>query len=267
MSVISLCEPDRPTAVAPESSRRWPPLVRYNCILNVWSGMKDFVQEIFLYLLQQDYLDHFSWKNSLSFKDYEESVWRSGQYHALLVGFIECFMTTFLHTQYWLNWDDEVGFKEKPEDTRYTKILHQIETRRTGSVCKLTNRNGLDSQLYAIIGNWGTWGEWAGTSLPAWFITHMIIYFLRFIIFIHFDKKIIFIGAIVRNICVHLERADAVKYGNPDCTLLDRYVVFSQRRYWSNSYVVFSCVWHKRTPILIRSSFYMFCKNDHISLW
>ena len=42
--------------------------------------------------------------------------------------FIECFFTTtFLHTHSWLNWvdedDDEVGLKEKPEDTRYIKKI------------------------------------------------------------------------------------------------------------------------------------------------
>ena len=34
-------------------------------------------------------------------------------------------MTTFLYTYFWLNWvdeDDEVGLKEKPEDTRYIEI-------------------------------------------------------------------------------------------------------------------------------------------------
>ena len=40
---------------------------------------------------------------------------------------IECFRTTFLHTHSWLNWvdedDDEVGLKEKPEDTRYIKTI------------------------------------------------------------------------------------------------------------------------------------------------
>ena len=36
-------------------------------------------------------------------------------------------MTTFLYTHPWLNWvdedddEDEVGLKEKPEDTRYIK--------------------------------------------------------------------------------------------------------------------------------------------------
>ena len=39
---------------------------------------------------------------------------------ASLFDFIECFMTTFLRAQSWLNWvdedDDEVGLKEKPED-------------------------------------------------------------------------------------------------------------------------------------------------------
>ena len=39
--------------------------------------------------------------------------------------FFECFTTTFLRAQYWLNWvdedddEDEVGLKERPEDTRY----------------------------------------------------------------------------------------------------------------------------------------------------
>ena len=37
--------------------------------------------------------------------------------------FIDFFTTTVLRTHSWLNWvdkdDDEVGLKEKPEDTRY----------------------------------------------------------------------------------------------------------------------------------------------------
>ena len=44
--------------------------------------------------------------------------------------FIECFTTTFLRTHSWLNWvdedddeHDEVGLKEKPEDTRYIKKI------------------------------------------------------------------------------------------------------------------------------------------------
>ena len=43
--------------------------------------------------------------------------------------FIECFTTTFLHTDSWLNWvdedddEDQVGLKEKPEDTRYIKKI------------------------------------------------------------------------------------------------------------------------------------------------
>ena len=41
--------------------------------------------------------------------------------------FIECFKTTFLRAHSWLNWvdedDDEVGLKEKPEDTRYIKKI------------------------------------------------------------------------------------------------------------------------------------------------
>ena len=43
--------------------------------------------------------------------------------------FIECFTTTFLRSHSWLNWvdedddEDEVGLKEKPEDTRYIKKI------------------------------------------------------------------------------------------------------------------------------------------------
>ena len=40
--------------------------------------------------------------------------------------FIECSMTTFLRAHSWLNWvddEDEVGLKEKPEDTRYIKKI------------------------------------------------------------------------------------------------------------------------------------------------
>ena len=53
--------------------------------------------------------------------------------------FIECFTTTFLRAHSWLNWvdedddEDEVGLKEKPEDTIDTsKRLHQNKTRSTG---------------------------------------------------------------------------------------------------------------------------------------
>ena len=45
----------------------------------------------------------------------------------VIFDFIECFTTTFLHAHSWLNWvdedDDEVGLKEKPEDTRYIKKI------------------------------------------------------------------------------------------------------------------------------------------------
>ena len=49
--------------------------------------------------------------------------------HNDLFDFIECFTTTFLRTHSWLNWvdedddEDEVGLKEKPEDTRYIKKI------------------------------------------------------------------------------------------------------------------------------------------------
>ena len=50
----------------------------------------------------------------------------------LIIGFIyfiECFTTTFLRAHSWINWvdedddEDEVGLKEKPEDTRYIKKI------------------------------------------------------------------------------------------------------------------------------------------------
>ena len=47
----------------------------------------------------------------------------------LIFDFIECFTTTFLRAHSWLNWvdedddEDEVGLKEKPEDTRYIKKI------------------------------------------------------------------------------------------------------------------------------------------------
>ena len=43
--------------------------------------------------------------------------------------FIECFTTTFLRAHSRLNWvdedddEDEIGLKEKPEDTRYIKKI------------------------------------------------------------------------------------------------------------------------------------------------
>ena len=52
------------------------------------------------------------------------------QYALFLFDFIECFTTTFLRAHSWLNWvdedddeHDEVGLKEKPEDTRYIKKI------------------------------------------------------------------------------------------------------------------------------------------------
>ena len=47
--------------------------------------------------------------------------------YCMFFDFIECFTTTFLRAHSWLNWvdedDDEVGLKEKPEDTRYIKQI------------------------------------------------------------------------------------------------------------------------------------------------
>ena len=53
----------------------------------------------------------------------------SGSDHRQGFDFIECFTTTFLRAHSWLNWvdedddEDEVGLKEKPEDTRYIKKI------------------------------------------------------------------------------------------------------------------------------------------------
>ena len=60
----------------------------------------------------------------------------------LRFGFIEWFATTFLHTLGYTGsmrmiGDDDVGLKEKPEDARYIKRLHQNETWSTTSVGKL----------------------------------------------------------------------------------------------------------------------------------
>ena len=56
--------------------------------------------------------------------------WRvSVIYNIIFYLFIECFTTTFLRTHSWLNWldedddEDDVGLKEKPEDTRYIKKI------------------------------------------------------------------------------------------------------------------------------------------------
>ena len=47
----------------------------------------------------------------------------------IVFDFIECFTTIFLHAHSWLNWvdedDDEEELKEKPEDARYIKIIHE----------------------------------------------------------------------------------------------------------------------------------------------
>ena len=71
------------------------------------------------------------------------TIWGGGAYffhhpttHLFLLPFLrfdfdfnECFMTTFLRAHSWLNWvdedddEDEVGLKEKPEDTRYIKKI------------------------------------------------------------------------------------------------------------------------------------------------
>ena len=60
--------------------------------------------------------------------DQQTETTRSKNISVIEFDFIECFTTTFLRAHSWLNWvdedddEDEVGFKEKPEDTRYIKI-------------------------------------------------------------------------------------------------------------------------------------------------
>ena len=55
-----------------------------------------------------------------------------GGRNIVLFDFIECFTTTFLRAHSWLNWvdeddnEDEVGLKEKSEDTRYIKNITNI---------------------------------------------------------------------------------------------------------------------------------------------
>ena len=52
-----------------------------------------------------------------------------------MIFFIECFTTTFLRAHSWLNWvdedddEDEVGLKEKPEDTRYISAADSDQCR------------------------------------------------------------------------------------------------------------------------------------------
>ena len=57
-------------------------------------------------------------------------AWELHHYRSSDFFFIECFTTTFLRAHSWLNWvdedddeHDEVGLKEKPEDTRYIKKI------------------------------------------------------------------------------------------------------------------------------------------------
>ena len=72
---------------------------------------------------------------------YSINTWRLFELGAHLIrfDFIECFTITFLHTHSWLNWvdedddEDEVGVKEKPEDTRY------INKRPLGLTAPLSN--------------------------------------------------------------------------------------------------------------------------------
>ena len=66
-----------------------------------------------------------------------------------------CWETTFLRTHHSLlaklvdedDDEDEVGLKERPEDTRYIQRLHQNKSRSTGSAGK-----GFDSQLLSLLG-------------------------------------------------------------------------------------------------------------------
>ena len=76
---------------------------------------------------------------------------------------IECFTTTFLRTHSWLSWvdedddEDEVGLKEKPEDTRYIKKDYiEIRPEAPGVRVKEIDRNfavsgTADSEKYRCV--------------------------------------------------------------------------------------------------------------------
>ena len=59
--------------------------------------------------------------------------------------------------------EDEIGLKEKPEDIRYIKILHQNEIRSTVSVGKRLHSKLCHNRVLQT-------RKWAGSSLPggAW---------------------------------------------------------------------------------------------------
>ena len=66
--------------------------------------------------------------------------------------FIECFTTTFLRAHSWLNWvdedddEDEVGLKEKPEDT--TQQTHDmISTLKLGGYRDVTSYNMISTSF------------------------------------------------------------------------------------------------------------------------
>ena len=68
------------------------------------------------------------WKMTIRVKLIEATyIQTTHSYRRLDFDFIECSTTTFLRAHSWLNWvdedDDEVGLKEKPEDTRYIKKI------------------------------------------------------------------------------------------------------------------------------------------------
>ena len=62
-------------------------------------------------------------------KTSKNTLWIPHPISSIWFDFIECFTTTFLRAHSWLNWvdedddEDEVGLKEKPEDTRYIKKI------------------------------------------------------------------------------------------------------------------------------------------------
>ena len=72
-------------------------------------------------------------EDTIAFNDMAYVLLKFGQQIDIILSLIliciECFTTTFLHTHSWLNWvdenddEDEVGLKEKPEDTRYIKKI------------------------------------------------------------------------------------------------------------------------------------------------
>ena len=88
-----------------------------------------YIKLIILDILVLSFLQKISYffSNNITVKNYH--CFYSYDFFFFDFDFIECFTTTFLRAHSWLNWvdedddEDEVGLKEKPEDTRYIKKI------------------------------------------------------------------------------------------------------------------------------------------------